>query len=400
MKNKARVIGSMLLFTAVIGCQTQTNQQPTRAVVSQPAENVAPLGAAAYVNSGNAKQDKGDVNGAIADFTRAIELNPGFAVAYYDRGHAKQADGRFDDAITDDTKAIQLQPDLAVAYADRGIAKGAKGDLDGAIEDSTKAIELKPDIAVAYYNRARAKKAKGDLDGAIVDCTKAIEFMPQDADSYYYRSHIEQTKGDWVGAITDFTKAIKLKPEYAFLVGDCSQYIKSFPEGKRTEEVREQIDDVAQALQKVQKLARDEGIPLANGFGVNLAGVAIFGGKIDLKTGGSGVLSPYKPGESENLHKYSQGLVKGPLSGYKAPNESPDAQTLEKRFGIASQITPGMTLSQTVAILGNCEAMFEWADRNNYEKLCFYGLKDDKTTILWFDRNDTLEFLHIGATSK
>jgi hypothetical protein len=44
--------------------------------------------------------------------------------------------------------------------------------------------------------------------------------------------------------------------------------------------------------------------------------------------------------------------------------------------------------------------MFEWADRNNYEKLCFYGLKDDKTTILWFDRNDTLEFLHIGATSK
>ena len=96
-----------------------------------------------------------------------------------DSGNAKRAKGDLDGAIEDYTKAIQLKPRNADAYYERGLAKRAKGDLDGAIADFTNAVELKPDFAEAYGSRGDAKKAKGDLDGANADHTKYIQLKPQ-----------------------------------------------------------------------------------------------------------------------------------------------------------------------------------------------------------------------------
>ena len=45
------------------------------------------------------KQAKGDFNAAIADFNRAIELNPKDAVAYSNRGNTKRDKGDLDGAI-------------------------------------------------------------------------------------------------------------------------------------------------------------------------------------------------------------------------------------------------------------------------------------------------------------
>jgi hypothetical protein len=59
-----------------------------------------------------------------------------------------------------------------------------------------------------------------------------------------------------------------------------------------------------------------------------------------------------------------------------------------------------MTLSQTTSLLGNCGDMVELSSRLGYQMICFYGLKDGKTAILWFDKNGALTFLHITALSK
>ena len=68
---------------------------------------------------------------------------------YFTSGMAKKAKGDLDGAITDYDKAIALIPDNASAYIIRGAAKKAKGDIDGAITDYDKAIALKPDDASA-----------------------------------------------------------------------------------------------------------------------------------------------------------------------------------------------------------------------------------------------------------
>jgi len=118
--------------------------------------------------------------GAIADYNRAIELDPKYAAAYSNRGNAKQAKGDLDGAITDCSRAIELDPKDPMAHKYRGVAKKAKGDLEGAIADYNLAIELDPKYSAAYFHRGIAKQAKGDLKGAIDDINGAIERNNQD----------------------------------------------------------------------------------------------------------------------------------------------------------------------------------------------------------------------------
>jgi len=96
--------------------------------------------ATAYTNRGLAYYDKGEVERAIADFDKAIALNPKDAIAYTNRGLAYSEKGDYDSAIADYDKAIVLDPKLALAYTARGLAYEKKGEYDKAIADYTQAI--------------------------------------------------------------------------------------------------------------------------------------------------------------------------------------------------------------------------------------------------------------------
>ena len=71
--------------------------------------------------------------------------------------------------IADFTKAIELDPNDAMAYNSRGGAYGNKGDYDRAVADCSKAIELKPNYSEAYDSRGLAHKGKGNYDQARED---------------------------------------------------------------------------------------------------------------------------------------------------------------------------------------------------------------------------------------
>jgi tetratricopeptide (TPR) repeat protein len=131
------------------------------------------------VNRGIEKGKGGDLEGAITDFTRAIELNPKDDAPYYNRAQAKWLKKDAAGAVTDYTRAIELGSTNPAAYNNRGNARAENNDRDGAIADYTRAIELKPDYARAYYNRAVAKKENGDTTGAAADFKRARELDPQ-----------------------------------------------------------------------------------------------------------------------------------------------------------------------------------------------------------------------------
>ena len=57
-----------------------------------------------------------DYEGAIADYTKAIEINPDFAIAYSDRGFSKYSLKDYYGAIADYTKFTELDPDNPVAF--------------------------------------------------------------------------------------------------------------------------------------------------------------------------------------------------------------------------------------------------------------------------------------------
>jgi len=126
-----------------------------------------------YFYRGYEKDDKGDYNGAISDYTKAIEIYPNNASAYYNRGSAKADLKDFKGAISDYTKAIEINPNDSDAYFNRADSKYQLKDYYGAISDFTKAIEINPNNSGAYVNRAICKYQLKDYNGACVDVKKA-----------------------------------------------------------------------------------------------------------------------------------------------------------------------------------------------------------------------------------
>jgi tetratricopeptide (TPR) repeat protein len=131
-----------------------------------------------YLKEGSAGVDaylRSDVEDAIADFDKAIELKPDFAEAYYNRGLAYFAQGGFYDttpfenAIADFTKAIELfedQDKLIDAYYNRGLTYGRfthyynkpfgpeiVDKYHKALADFDKVLELDPTYVLAYAGK-------------------------------------------------------------------------------------------------------------------------------------------------------------------------------------------------------------------------------------------------------
>jgi Flp pilus assembly protein TadD len=131
----------LMLAVAAFGQQTATI----------PEANIQ--NAVTYTDLGLAKEKKGDLNGAMADFNRAIKLNPGDAAAYNARGVLRKKRGDLDGAMADYDQAIQLKPKYAFAYNNRGNVRRKKGDLNGAMAEYNRAIMLKPTYPSPYKNR-------------------------------------------------------------------------------------------------------------------------------------------------------------------------------------------------------------------------------------------------------
>jgi lipoprotein NlpI len=169
---------------------------------------------AAYVNRGNVEKAKGNVEAAIDDYTDAIALDPDYPYTYSSRGHIYLDKGDLNRALADDNKAIALDPKYTPAYVNRGVVYFRKHDADRALADFDEAIALEPGYAVGYVNRGIVHKMKGEFDLALADESKAIELDPKDALAYYNRGFSRQAKSDLDGAIADYDQAIELNPSY------------------------------------------------------------------------------------------------------------------------------------------------------------------------------------------
>lgn len=86
--------------------------------------------------------ESGDVDGAIAEWTRYIDKSPDFFGGYYRRGFFKDLSQQTDAAIEDYDMSIMLNPDYAYAFLGKGDMLLRKGQTEGAMEAYRKVIEL------------------------------------------------------------------------------------------------------------------------------------------------------------------------------------------------------------------------------------------------------------------
>lgn len=133
----------------------------------------------------------GEYDKALGLFAKAIESGElsqkNLGIVYYNRGQVwHDGKGDYDRAIADYTKAIEIDPKYVWAYYNRSLAWYKKGNYDKAIADNTKVIEIDPKHDTAWYNRACIYSIRGEKDKALSDLKRAItlnESFKKDAKS-------------------------------------------------------------------------------------------------------------------------------------------------------------------------------------------------------------------------
>jgi Flp pilus assembly protein TadD len=92
--------------------------------------------------SADQKLRQGDYPGAIADYTKVLEISPTQTDAYFNRGVAFWKFGQIRKAIADYNRVIEIKPMYADAYSNRAFAKEKIGDRVGANQDWRMAADL------------------------------------------------------------------------------------------------------------------------------------------------------------------------------------------------------------------------------------------------------------------
>jgi tetratricopeptide (TPR) repeat protein len=196
-------------------------------------------------NRGVAKAMLGDIDGALADHGRALELQPGFlpaltgrsqllndrkdytaALADAERGLNGAPDNvpllgemarallglnRDREAIPVLDRAIALAPTRTMLHFRRGLVRAESGDIDGAIADFTHVIANNPSAPGAYVQRGRLLlNIRKDAAAAASDLDRAIAVGPAFAMGWSQRALLKMSRGDAAGAEADARKALSL----------------------------------------------------------------------------------------------------------------------------------------------------------------------------------------------
>lgn len=103
--------------------------------------------------------NRGSYSGAIAEYSKAISMEPSNAALFHNRGLAESKLDRYDAAFADFNKAISLEPGNAWLYNARGGISLIRQNLQGASEDFSKAQWLDPTKSVFYENLRRTLNA-------------------------------------------------------------------------------------------------------------------------------------------------------------------------------------------------------------------------------------------------
>jgi len=161
-----------------------------------------------------AAADKSDYAMAAADYEKYLAQKPGDATAHFDLGYVYTAQQQNDKAIAEYRKAIALDPKMAQAYLNLGISLLA-GDAKAAIEPLQHATKLNYSYAQGHYLLGLALEQTGDASGAIQEFTIATKLNPYDFAAHLQLARTEFAAKDAAAAEPEFREALRMKPDAA-----------------------------------------------------------------------------------------------------------------------------------------------------------------------------------------
>ncbi|MDQ6765235.1 MAG: tetratricopeptide repeat protein [Verrucomicrobiota bacterium] len=203
----------------------------------------------AHNNLGLLIERRSQLHDSLAEYERAVELEPDYAEAHNNLANTYAQLGRREDAVIEYKKAIALHPQLAAAHAnlassllqlDRvdearehlqqalalglrdaeterslGIVLARSQQAQEAIEHWKRALEINPNDAELQGTVGRAL-AKGDqVEAAVPYLRSAAQLAPENAQAHYNYATGLSLSGRLTEAIEEYREALRILPEYS-----------------------------------------------------------------------------------------------------------------------------------------------------------------------------------------
>ena len=219
------------------------------------------------LNNGNSMLNKGDIDGAEAQFNNALRIDPSFAPALQalsklclHKGDLKKANeysiqavnadedfrdwskeiskiteliqsgnrnvqkGLFDEAIQEYDKIAQLHPYFPDAEFYKGLTRFRQKDIEGAADYFSKALIIYPNhkkarkgldnVTKQFLNAGNKSYKRGDLSKATSYYEKALKFDPNFYLAYFQLGVLQKKQGQSQAAIRSLNKVLEIKPDH------------------------------------------------------------------------------------------------------------------------------------------------------------------------------------------
>ncbi len=185
---------------------------PTRTAAPTRAATATPL-AAIHTVMGIQYYKEGKLDLAIAEFKKAIELDPTAPDNHRNLGTVYLAQGKLNESVAAYEQAIKLNPKFGEAYGDLAGAYAGLAKYPEAIAAGKKSIELAPKYVTAYNNLGRAYYKQGNLDEAISFYLEGTKVDANYAMLHFNLGNVYRDLGKYNQAIAEFEAYLRLNPK-------------------------------------------------------------------------------------------------------------------------------------------------------------------------------------------
>jgi tetratricopeptide (TPR) repeat protein len=178
-----------------------------------------------YTRRAALRNAKGDIDGAIADYSDAMKHLPQEEAALYALRSALYLGKRnFELALKDSNRLLELLPESEIGYANRAAARMFLGDVEGAIRDCDMGLEKKntpSGKALLYNNRGTAYRLSGEYTEAMANYNLAMSAALSPQEKKMIHPSITTNQGlvyylqqDFENARVYFQQAINANPAF------------------------------------------------------------------------------------------------------------------------------------------------------------------------------------------
>ena len=179
-----------------------------------------PAEASVLENLGVALARSGKPAEAVADYRKALEIQPNAPEVHYRLGMALADTGNFDEAVNEYQKGLELRPksanegDAAAIYDLLGRALAGKGSLAESLKYFELASRLRPGFGPHLYDYALALSQLNRLDEARQIVEAAVQADPDMAEAHALRGQLLARGRQLPEAAREYERALELRPEF------------------------------------------------------------------------------------------------------------------------------------------------------------------------------------------